>query len=104
MVIIIKIKAMRRYVEECLSHLGVWGSNMRVFTKRSEIKKGDPFECRLRSSSSSSSGMQKDKGMILIGFLFYRSRGVVGRPGFRRDVPELHSPEVLLEQIGRAHV
>ena len=28
MVIVIKIKAKGRYVEECLSHIGVWGSNL----------------------------------------------------------------------------
>ena len=40
---------------------------------------------RSRSTSSSSSGMRKGKGMILIGFLFFRSRGVSRRPGYRID-------------------
>src|SRR5664279_6177033 len=40
---------------------------------------------RSRSSSSSSSWNVQGKGMILIGFLFYRSRGGVGRPGYWID-------------------
>src|SRR5664279_4197258 len=40
---------------------------------------------RSRSSSSSSSWNAQGKGMILIGFLFYRSRGGVGRPGYKID-------------------
>ena len=63
---------------------------MRVFTEQSTIKKGDPLESRSRSSSSSGLAVEckliknaQGKGMILIGFLFYRSRGVVGRLCFR---------------------
>ena len=86
----IQDKGMWRYVKECLSHISVWGSNMWVFTERSTIKKVDPLESRSRSSSSSGLAVEckliknaQGKGMILIGFLIYRSRGVVGRPGFR---------------------
>ena len=62
----IQDKGKWRYAKECLSHIGVWGRNMRGFTERSVIKKGDPLERRSRSSSSSSSGMRKAKIKIVI--------------------------------------
>ena len=34
------LKSKWRCAEECLSHIGVWGSNMWIFIKRSSIKKG----------------------------------------------------------------
>ena len=53
------LKSKWRYAEECIPHLGVWGSVMWFFTKRSAIK----------------------KGLILIGLLFYRSHDVSGETG-----------------------
>ena len=54
----------------------IWGSNMRVFTMRSAIKKGGSScgdEDRLHRPQVD---YAQGKGVILIGFLFYRSHDV----------------------------
>ena len=58
-----------------------------VFIKHvlaSTIKKGVPLE-RVKIVIIELKWNAQGKGMILIGFLFYRSHGVSGRPGYRID-------------------
>ena len=55
-----------------------------VFTKQSAIKKDGPLE-EINIVIIWLKWNAQGKGMILIGFLFYRSHGVSGRPGYRID-------------------
>ena len=58
-----------------------------VFIKHvlaSTIKKGVPLE-EIKIVIIQLKWNAQGKGMILIGFLFYRSHGVSGRPGYRID-------------------
>ena len=74
---------MWRYAEECLSHIGVWGSNLRGFTEQSAIKEGGSSWGNEDRHHRPQVDYAQGKGMILIGFLFYRSHDVSERPDYR---------------------
>ena len=76
---------MWRYAEECLSHIGVWGSNFRGFTEQSAIKEGGSSWGDEDHHHRPQVDYEQGKGMILIGFLFYRSHDVSKRPDIMID-------------------
>ena len=71
-----------------LSHNGVWGSNLQVFIKRGlcqQARSRKVFQLeRVKIVFIELKWNAQGKGMILIGFLFYRSHAF-GRPGYRID-------------------
>lgn len=75
---------MGRYFYTRLSHSGVWGRNLQVFTKQMESRKLLHLEAGMIVLIEVKWSAQV-KGITLIGFLFCRSQGVVGRPGYRFD-------------------
>ena len=66
----IQDKGKWRYAKECLSHIGVWGINMRVFTEQIAIKKGDPSWEDPDIHHQSQVDYAQGKCMILTGFYF----------------------------------
>jgi hypothetical protein len=65
-----------------LTHSGVWGSNLQDFTKQAQSRKVFHLELD-KSLIIKLKWNAQGKGLLLIGFLFYRSHMLVGRLGYR---------------------
>jgi hypothetical protein len=62
-------------LKESLSHSGVWGSNPQDFTEQAQSRKVVQLE-KIKIIIIHIKWNAQGKGMILIGFLSYRSHGV----------------------------
>jgi hypothetical protein len=62
-------------LKESLSHSRVWGSNLQDFTEQAQSRKVVQLE-KIKIVIIHLKWNAQDKGMILIGFLSYRSHGV----------------------------
>jgi hypothetical protein len=62
-------------LKESLFHSGVWGSHLQDFTKQAQSRMVVQLE-KIKIVIIHLKWNAQDKGMILIGFLSYRSHGV----------------------------
>ena len=67
---------------ESLSHNGVWGSNSQDFTKQAQSRKVVRLE-KIKIVFIHLKWNAQGKGMIVLGFLSYRSHGVICETGLQ---------------------